>query len=158
MSKAADQIWQAVQGESIRAEKHTIASNTKRRKGNLRLKGFVSCLSGWSSRCFLVSAGVRRFAEYGGVGRSQNRNVGKGVHICRALPITDSKPFLAGFFEAGIVRSYSVRRAQVLLKRRHSRSMERCNQRNDLLFGAAPFSLPVVPFFVVTGTDGCQSL
>ena len=94
MSKTVDQIWQAVQGESIRAEKHTIASNTK---------GFVSCLSGWSSKCFFVSAGVRRFAEYGGVGRSQNRNVGKGVHICRALPITDSKPFLAGFFEVGIV-------------------------------------------------------
>ena len=103
MSKTVDQIWQAVQGESIRAEKHTIASNTKRRRGNLRLKGFVSCLSGWSSKCFFVSAGVRRFAEYGGVGRSQNRNVGKGVHICRALPITDSKPFLAGFFEVGIV-------------------------------------------------------
>lgn len=42
-------------------------------------------------------------AEYGGVGRSQSRNVGKGVHICRALPITDPKPFLAGFFEAEIV-------------------------------------------------------
>ena len=52
---------------------------------------------------FFDEAGVRRFAEYGGVGRSQNRNVGKGVHICRALPITDSKPFLAGFFEVGIV-------------------------------------------------------
>lgn len=42
-------------------------------------------------------------AEYGGVGRSQSRNVGKGVHIGRALPITDPKPFLAGFFEAEIV-------------------------------------------------------
>ena len=131
----------------------------KRRSSNLRLQGSIFCLSGRSSKCLLASVGVRRFVEYGGIGHSQGRNVSQSVQICRALPITDPKPFLASFFESGIVaftfctqgvgsfeaQTLSVNGAPVI-------------RRNGLVFGAAPVFLSVVPIFVVTRTDGCLRL
>ena len=123
----------------------------KRRSSNLRLQGSIFCLSGRSSKCLLASVGVRRFVEYGGIGRSQGRNVSQSVQICRALPITDPKPFLASFFESGVVaftfctQGVGSFEAQTL-------------RRNGLVFGAAPVFLSVVPIFVVTRTDGCLRL
>ena len=116
-------------------------------------------MSGRSSKYLLASVGVRRFVEYGGIGHSQGRNVSQSVQICRALPITDPKPFLASFFESGIVaftfctqgvgsfeaQTLSVNGAPVI-------------RRNGLVFGAVPVFLPVVPIFVVTRTDGCLRL
>ena len=116
-------------------------------------------MSGRSPKCLLASVGVRRFIEYGGIGHSQGRNVSQSVQICRALPITDPKPFLASFFESGIVaftfctqgvgsfeaQTISVNGAPVI-------------RRNGLVFGSAPIFLSVVPIFGVTRTDGCLRL
>ena len=125
----------------------------KRRSSNLRLQGSIFCLSGRSSKCLLASVGVRRFVEYGGIGHSQGRNVSQSVQICRALPITDPKPFLASFFESGIVtltlRPQGVSPLEIETAAVNGAPVIR---RNGLIFGATPVFLSVVPILVAAGT------
>lgn len=96
---------------------------------------------------FSASVGVRSFAENGGASHGQSRDMGNGVQIRSADPVTDPKPFLPGTFETGIVPlTLRSQRIGSLELQTASVNRESVVRRDRFIFGAARFFFPLFHF------------
>ena len=92
--------------------------------------------------------------QNGGQRNRQGRDMGQCIEVCRAGSVTHPQPFLTCGFEAGIVSFALCTQGIDTLKTQafpvNGKSVIR---GDDPVFNAPPVFLPVIPVFVVAGTN-----